>query len=199
LIVAGNESGGFTFSSYRIDHASQTLSSSGTQFWTLCGDHADVGTDTNGSTYLAVFNCWDEPAIYRVDVTTPQTAGDVGKQRSDNVRLVGTDWQDAGHFSCVSKGPNRDWCYASIESGDDQFGDQGGWRPYKQEIVAMQMVPPFAVRRLAHHRSRSPFSNYTRSPRVNVSWDGSKVAFSSDYGYDGGGVGYSDIYFVDMR
>jgi hypothetical protein len=99
----------------------------------------------------------------------------------------------------VTTGSRSDWCFAELSSGDDTFASMGTWRPYKQEVVALQMVPPYTVKRLAHHRSRSPFSNYVRQPRINVSWDGRKAAFASDYGYDSGSAAYSDVYYVDMR
>jgi hypothetical protein len=199
LIIGGHNGQEFQHWSFPIDHASKTLSSTGQMFWSLCGPHSDIISTSDGKTYLAGFNCWDQPEIYRVDVSLSQSTSDIAKQKTDNVRLFGNDWKDSGHFSCVSKGALQDWCYAEISSGDDTFSGSGAWRPYEQEIVAVQMMPPYAVKRLAHHRSKSPFTNYTRQPRVNASWDGAKVAFASDYGYDGGAVGYSDIYFVDLR
>ena len=48
------------------------------------------------------------------------------------------------------------------------------------------------VRRIAHHRSRSPQANYYYTPRVSASWDGSVVTWASNMGYSG--TGYADIY-----
>jgi hypothetical protein len=73
--------------------------------------------------------------------------------------------------------------------------------PYKQEMITVQLVSPFAVHRLAHHRSR-PLSNsyYCRQPRVNANWDGTKVAFGSTFGSLGQGTecGDSDVYVIDV-
>ncbi len=62
-----------------------------------------------------------------------------------------------------------------------------------------QVVPPYTVRRLVHHRSRSLGSNYYYMPRVSTSWDGGKAAWASNHGYDTGtGVGYADIYVLEL-
>lgn len=200
IVIGGHNGQEFEHWSFAIDHAARTVAATGVMFWSLCGPHSDIATASDGKSYLVGFNCWDQPEVYRVDITIPQTTGDIAKQKADNVRLFGNDWLDSGHFSCASTGPNRDWCFGEIASGDDTFGDMGAWRPYKQEIVAVHLVAPFEVRRLAHHRSRSPFSNYVRQPRANASWDGTRIAFASDFGLDtGSAVAYSDIYYVDLR
>src|SRR5439155_20687957 len=87
---------------------------------------------------------------------------------------------------------------------DDTFTSMGTWEAYKQEIIAFQMVLPFAVRRLAHHRSRNlnctncSSGGYEFTPRVSADWDGTKVAWASNMGY-GGSVPaeYADIYVID--
>lgn len=195
------------FTSYPIDHKHQTLSTSGTMFWNLCGDHGDLISASDGRTYLVAFECNNQGAVYRVDVTISHTGAGVDQQQAANKMLIDTDiFWDSGHFSCVSSGPNRDWCFVSIESGDDDSLSQGPWWPYKQEIVAVQVVPPFGVRRLAHHRSRSltcPFpqcdhSGYYRTPRLSVSWDGRRVAFASNFGVRADPVEYADIYVLDL-
>jgi hypothetical protein len=197
IIVGGYGGQEFQHWSFVVDHAHQQIAGSGIMFWSLCGPHSDVITASDGKTYLVGFDCTDVESGYRVDVTIPQPTGDVAKQKSDNVQLCANDFMDAGHFACAASG---DWCFAEISSGDDTFADMGAWRPYKQEILALQVVPPYEVRRLAHHRSRSPFSDYTRQPRVNASWDGRKIAYASDYGYQGNGPAvYSDVYYIDLR
>src|SRR2546427_697917 len=180
-----------------IDPAAQTVSSTATVFWTLCGDHGDLMSASDGKTYAIIWDCTDEPSVWRVDVSLP--AGTTAQQKNQNVRLFFTDWNDAGHFSCASKGVNQDWCFVSIESIDDTFGNQGAWRPYKQEIVMAQMVPPYTVRRMVHHRSRSIGNNYYYMPRVNANWDGTKFAWASNYGYNAGSVGYADIYIAELN
>ena len=175
VTMAGNSQ----YLSYAVDHASQTVSSSGTMYWSLCGGHHALASTSDGKTYMFVANCFDEGSVFRVDVSLPQTTGNVAQQKSQNVRLFFTDGtEDAEHFSCAAKGLNQDWCFVSIESQDDLFANQGTWRPYKSEIVMAQMVPPYTVRRLAHYRSRSLGSNYYYQPRLSANWDGTKIAWS---------------------
>ena len=185
--------------SYAIDLAGQTLAVSGTTFWTLCGSapHLDVMSASDGKTYAIVPNCTDAPENYRVDVSLP--AGTMAQQKSQAVHLFDYDWQDAEHFACAGTGANQDWCFVSVDSTDDTFADPGTWRPYKQEIVMVQMVPPFTVRRLAHHRSRSIPASYYYQPRPSASWDGTKVAWASNYGYDTGtSSAYADIWALEL-
>ena len=183
------------FHSFKIDHGARTVSTSPVLFWTLCGDHADLVSASNGKTYLVAFECHSEAAIYAVDVTKPQSASDPAKQRAENTRIIKlASWTDtAGHFSGVSKGAMRDWFFFDIESGDDTFSSPGAWRPYKQEIV-MANVLTGEVRRLAHHRSRSPLANYFYTPRVSASWDGTLVSWVSNFGYSA--EGYADLYSI---
>src|SRR5262249_57939951 len=111
--------------------------------------------------------------------------------------LFGITWNDGVHYSGVSRGPMQDWAFISVESGDDTFGASvANWRPYEQEIVMANTING-EVRHLAHHRSRSPFADYYYTPRVSTAWDGSKVAWASNFGY-GGSTGYGDIYITDI-
>src|SRR3989454_730913 len=190
---------GFQFTSYRVDRTALTVSTTGTLFWTLCSDHHGLASPSDGKTYAIIFDCWDEPSVWRVDVTLAQSSSNVPQQKNQNVRLFFTDWNDAGHFGCAAKGVNQDWCFVSVESIDDTFANQGAWRPYKQEIVMAQMVPPYTVRRMVHHRSRSIGNNYYYMPRVNANWDGTKFAWASNYGYNAGSVGYADIYIAELN
>jgi hypothetical protein len=195
LIVPGD----FEFHSYAIDHETRTVDTNGTLFWTLCGDHADIVSASDGKTYLVAFECWSEAAVYRVDVTIPQTGDDDAgrdKQRSDNVRLIDLEWSEGGHISCAAAGRYRDWCFYSATTGDDTFENPGPWRPYKQEVLVMQTVEPFEVRRLAHHRSRSVYDSYWRQPRVSASWCGNVVGWVSNFGDNG--AEYADAYVIHM-
>jgi hypothetical protein len=183
------------FRSFEIDHTAKRVKSSGVLFWTLCGDHADLVSGSDGTTYLVAFECYNEAAIYAVDVTIPQTTKDPAKQRADNKRIIKlASWTDtAGHFSGVSRGALRDWFYFTIESGDDTFTATvtNAWRPYMQELI-MANVMTGEVRRLAHHRSRSVTTNYFYTPRPSASWDGSLVTWVSNFGHSA--EGYADLY-----
>jgi hypothetical protein len=185
------------FRSFKIDHAAKSVNTSGVLFWTLCGDHADVVSSSNGKTYLVAFECHSEAAIYAVDVTIPQSGANVAKQRADNKRIIKlASWTDtAGHFSGVSKGALKDWFFFTIESGDDTFTAPvtSSWRPYMQELIMANVITG-EVRRLAHHRSRSVTTNYFYTPRPSASWDGSLVTWVSNFGHYSNG--YADLYAI---
>jgi hypothetical protein len=59
-----------------------------------------------------------------------------------------------------------------------------------------QMVAPFEVRRLLHHRSRVNGNTYVAStPRVNPNWQGTALMFTSAMSTSvTSGLGYSDLY-----
>jgi hypothetical protein len=190
--VVTTNSGPAMHRSWAINHTTKTLSTTGNVFWTLCGDHADLVSASNGKTYFVTFECDSVAGIYAVDISIPQSPTNKPKQLADNRMLFKTSWSDSGHFSGVSKGLLRDWAFISVESGDDTFGSTlGSWRPFMQEIVMANVVTG-ELRRIAHHRSRSPQANYYYTPRVSASWDGSVVTWASNMGYSGSG--YADIY-----
>ena len=194
IVTASNDQ---THKSYLIDHTAQTVSTTPTMFWNLCGDHGDVVSATDGRTYFVTFECYGEAAVYAVDVSLAQDPMDQAAQRMSNRRLFDTDWADSGHFSGVSSGPLRDWAFVSVESGDDVLTtDPATFRPFEQEIVMANVVTG-AIRRIAHHRSRDLTSNYYATPRLSASWDGRHVAWSSNFGVTAID-GYSDVYAVDV-
>lgn len=187
--------------SYRVDHAQRRLLTTAVMFWDACFDHADVMSASDGQTYLLTANCRYGRGYYRVRVTN-NAAGRGAAQLTlpGNVQLLpigAANTAGTGHFACAATGAMQDWCYASIEDPADQLGNPGPWYPYKQELVLVHMMPPFEVRRLAHHRAR-PIRGFCRTPRVNTSWDGTAVMFASPFAAaDGGGCGYSDLYRWD--
>jgi hypothetical protein len=181
--------------SYAINHATRSVNTTGVMFWSLCGGHGDLVSATDGKTYFVTFECYEEPGIWAVDVSLSQTAANVEKQRADNRKLLTTEWADDGHMAAGARGMFQDWAFISVESNDDPFtGGVSGWRPYKQEIV-MANVLTGELRRLAHHRSRGlSGGSYYYQPRVSVSWDGTRVAWASNFGY--AGTNYGDIYSI---
>ncbi len=184
--------------SYAINHTTRTVNTTGVMFWSLCGGHGDLLSATDGKTYFVTFECYEEAAIYAVDVSLPQTETDAGRaqQRATNRKLMDTEWADDGHIAAAARGMFQDWAFISVESNDDPFtGGVSGWRPYKQEIV-MANVLTGELRRLAHHRSRGILGSYFYQPRVSVSWDGTRVGWASNFGY--AGPDYGDIYAIEL-
>ncbi len=178
--------GGFEHASYTIDLQNKTLSPNRVLFWTLCGDHGDTVSASDGKTYQITSDCSSSPTVYLVNVTLPESVG-------NRQKLFDVGWQDAMHFSCAE---TSDWCYVSVESADDTFNKSSPPRLFKSEIVRVLAVPPYTVEHLVHHGSLG--QNYTASPRVNASPSGVRAMFASDFGYDNGQeFGYSDIYEIE--
>lgn len=67
----------------------------------------------------------------------------------------------------------------------------GSWRPFKQEILAVNAVTG-EVRRLAHHRSRGIRRAYESEPRVCADWTGSLIGWASNF--NAGDGSYADLY-----
>jgi hypothetical protein len=192
--------------SYTVNLTTQTLSTSGTMFWDACySDHGDVLTTTTGTTYAVTANCRYGRGYYRVALTNNAT-GQGANQLTlpGNVHLLPIEASNTagnGHFACAARGRYQDWCYGAIEDPGDLLGNPGTWYHYKQELVLMHMLPPYEVRRLAHHRARPWRSNgYGRTARVATNWDGTSLMFLSPMSApdDGTSYGYADIWRYDV-
>lgn len=183
--------------SYPIDLVGQVLSTTQTEYWNIGGAHSDILSASNGKTYAVCFDSNDQPERVRArDVSI--TAVSVAEQRANSILLLdGLDVNnDGGHFSCVSKGSLQDWAFISFYANDDLFDNQGTWRPFKAEILMMNVLTG-QIKRLCHHRSRSVNAVYQYNPRMCASWDGTKIAWASNYDYNNG-TGYADIYLMEI-
>lgn len=183
--------------SYKIDHVNKSISSTPINFWTLCGDHGVLVSATDGKNYFVGHECYSIGAVYRVDISLNQAGRTPAQQQADNKLLVPLTWNDSGHFSAISKGPLRDWVFYSNEAynNTDNFNSStSSWYAFKQEIIAMNVLSG-EIRRLAHHRSRGLDSNYSASPRVSCSWDGSVVMWVSNFNKNSP-FGYADLYVI---
>ncbi|NOT22638.1 MAG: hypothetical protein HOP22_07915 [Nitrospiraceae bacterium] len=198
--------------SYKIDHATQAILPTPTQFWGLCGDHGVLISASNGKNYFITHSCNSTGAntadagTYRVDITLDQSKDTTGAQQiaANQLLVPGVFLKTVdGHFSAVSKGPNQDWVFADYETFvDDPFnGTPSGWVPYEQEIVAINVIT-LEVRRYAHHRSQGLVANvsdnYYAQPRISCSWDGSVVLWTSNFNI-ASPVGYSDLYAMPFQ
>lgn len=187
--------------SFAIDHVTKTVNLSPVMFWSLGGGHADCISCTDGKSYVVGFDSNSSGDLYRIDVTLPQshaTAATKQQQRDQNRMLIACDIaHDSGHVSAVATGDLQDWCFASVESGDDTFGKSVDiWRVHMQEIIMVNVLTG-EKRRLAHHRSRSTSAHYNWQPRVHTPWNGNVVLWLSNFGHDAG-VGYSDLYGIQI-
>jgi len=189
--------------SYQIDHDAKLISPTPVQFWGLCGDHGALVSATDGKNYFVSFDCFNDTGIYgvyRIDITVSRLGQTEAQQLQNTPLLIdlSRSLSDA-HFTAISKGLLRDWVFVSTESlTDDPFGgDVSGWTPFKQEIVAVNVVSG-EIRRLAHHRSRQLDSSYLATPRISSSWDGSAILWTSNFGV-GSPIGYADLYGMSFQ
>jgi len=193
--------------SYPINHGSNCIGSTPTQFWGLCGDHGALISASDNKNYFITHNCQHDANTYRVDITLDQSGKTEAEQIAANRLLLLGEFNQTGdgHLSAVSKGPNQDWVFADIETLDDPFGIPGtpftpvAWAPYEQEIVAIN-VTTLEVWRYAHHRSRgldTSGAHYYSQPRISCSWDGSVVLWTSNFNI-AAPVGYADLYAMSF-
>ncbi len=172
--------------SWPLDHANRKIGAA-THFWNLCGDHGEFISPSDGKDYMVVTACTDYPGLYRVDITFDAEGKSEQVQMSHNKLLLNTGWGMGKHMATVAKGPLKDWAFISTEDSKDGFNsgsDDGSghitpWSPYRQEIIAINVLTG-EIRRLADHRSRDT-GTYERSPRVSVSWGGEFVGWQSDF------------------
>lgn len=192
--------------SWKINHASRTVASAPTAFWSLCGDHGSFLSASDGRNYMIVNDCYSQPGLWRVDITNSADGLDEQQQLAlpNNARLLAfPTWRDFGHVSTVARGAMRDWAFLASEDGSDTFdsgtADSAGnitpWHAYRQEIIALNVLTG-EIRRLAHHRSRSVTSDYYSTPRLSASWGGRFVAFASNFNQRGSGIPVVDIYAI---
>jgi hypothetical protein len=174
-----------TGQSWSIDLATRTVSAVSPNFWSYCGDHGTFISPSDGKDYMIVFDCYNHHDVMRIDVTRNVSGQNEDGQRSgQKVLLANVDWSFDAHFSAVARGAYRDWVFLSTEDGSDGINASvGTWKPYRQEIIAMNVITG-EVRRLAHHRSRGR-SDYYAQPRVCVSWSGEYVGWASNFNQSG--------------
>jgi hypothetical protein len=170
--------------SWAIDHARREVARNPTIFWSLCGDHGSFISASDGRTYFVTYNCYGHAGVWRADVTNHADGLDEAAQMAlpnNKLLLTFSTWDDFGHVSCAARGANRDWCFIATEDFGDRINEPvEPWHPYRQEIVALNVVTG-EIRRLAHHRSRSLGEDYYAQPRVSCSWGGKYVGFSSNF------------------
>ncbi len=186
---------------YAIDHATQTLTSIGTEFFSRGSAHGDLICPTDGHRYLLYVNNDNNPAfLSRVNIET-------GVEMACFTYPVDAYWTAQAEFiSAVSKGPLQDWalCSSGIEAGPTAVHDDftapdpvATWGKMQNEIYMVNVLTG-ELGRLAHTRTRQVMTNYNYFPRVCVSWDGTRAAWASNMGYRSSPDGYADIWALDV-
>lgn len=158
---------------------------------THAGGHMDMTRDTNGDEVLVWTNSNDPDPIADCDNAIVKVRLADGHQTC----LLKLDWSQAVHISCPD---GNGWCFVETYGGDPSPNTQA-WKPYTAEILQVSLDGS-DVRRLLHHRSR-PSNNYGYMPKVTCSRDGSKLAFTSNYGMPvnhGWPADYTDAYMLTV-
>lgn len=191
---------GITKARYALNHTAKTLASTGTTFYSAGGDHGDVLCASDGNRYFIRLDNDNNPALLkRINIET----GVVTTAYSFPLDAYRNSPE---HLSCISRGALQDWvlCSAELIGGatlaDDEFdapNPVATWTPFQQEIYMINVLTG-EMRRLAHHRSREINLAYGYQPRVCASWDGQKVAWASNMGYQSSPDGYQDVWAVTM-
>lgn len=194
--------------SWKLDSVNNSIAASPTSFWSLCGDHGDFLSATDGHDYMITYDCHTQPGLWRVDITNDAVGLNESQQQAlpNNNKLVdfSPNWNNFGHISATAR---ADWAYFDSEDSSDTFNsgtnDGNGfitpWHAFRQEVAAVDVVPTTPViRRLAHHRSRwqTP-RDYYSEPRVSASWGGNYLGFASNFNQlNGSGAPITDIYDI---
>lgn len=178
---------------HAINTISQTLTVSGTVFHTGTGSHGAIPLCSDGILYFVRVNNDSNPAILERIAVATGTVTTFYTFPSDAYATA-----QPNHLSRVARGALRDWvfCSSDMESvpADSFAGTDpvATWGKMQSEIFMINILTG-DLRRLAHTRSRQA-EVYYYQPRVCASWDGSKVAWASNMGYESSPAGYADIW-----
>ena len=189
--------------SWKLNHAGRSIAAAPNVFWSLCGDHGSFVSASDGHNYMVAYDCYSQAGLWRVDITNNAAGLTEAQQQAlpnNRLLLAFPTWNDFGHISTTATG---DWAFTATEDGTDTFNsgsaDSNGnitpWHAYRQEIIAINVVSG-EVQRLAHHRSRSVYSDYYSTPRLSASWTGNVVGFASNFDQPGSSSPVVDIYAI---
>lgn len=195
------------FYSQALDHGANSVASS-VMFMrgiAASSDHAVYVSASDGFNYafgtLANLSSPDGMRYYyyRIDVnragmTTGQILTSVLATGGWLIEATNSNELEA-HFTHGPNGDGQNWVFIDTEDSGDTFNSStSGWRRYKQEILAINIMTG-QTRRLAHHRSRSP-GNYYYQPRISSAWDASLIIWTSNMN-DNSPADYNDTYGIE--
>lgn len=138
------------------------------------------GHSDNGNKIIVGADNWRNQVTYRT-LATPHSLY--------TVIDYSNDWTQDYHISMLAN--NEKWVLISSYSG--VVGTADG--PFHDEIYQVATDGSGAVRRMAHHFSIYA-GDYYASPRADISRDGRFVAFTSNWGVEGG---RKDVFILKAR
>jgi len=152
--------------------------------------HKHLTVDTNGQEVLIWTNSNDpQPiancnnGIVKIDlVNAAQTC------------LAQLDWSLAVHITAPD---GNGYVFVDTEAPVNPESGSSGWKVYTNEIIQIKLDGT-SITRLAHHRSRGD-GNYNWEPKIDVSRDGSRILYASNYDMqviDGDSAQYADTYLL---
>lgn len=153
--------------------------------------HMHLTRDTNGDDVLIWNNSNDaQPIACQNGIVKVRLAN------AQQTCLLQLDWNLAVHITAPD---GNGWAFVETYAPSNPFPQSSAWAPYTNEILHVKLDGS-ETRRLVHHRSR-PFDSYVYQPKVTVSRDGTKVAFTSNQGLQailGYPTLYSDVYLFSV-
>lgn len=174
---------------------------------TPANGHKDVTRDTNGDEVLVWFNANDPANDPNAAPNCPNGVVKIRLADAAQTCLLTFDWSLAGHVSATD---NSGWVFVETYTPSNPI-PPSSWFTYTDELLQVKLDGT-QVRRLAHHRSRpypgcptcSPpvsANTYTYEPKLSVSRDGRKLAYSSNFGLQWQSnfpSQYSDAYLINV-
>jgi len=154
--------------------------------------HMDLTRDTNGLEVLIWSNSNDPAPLDGC----PNGIVKVRLANAQQTCLRTLDWNLAVHISAPD---GSGWVFVETYAPGNPAPGSPAWTPYTNEVLQVKLDGA-ETRRLFHHRSR-PVNSYGYQPRVTVSRDGTRLAFTSNYnlaailGYSND---YTDAFFVEV-
>jgi hypothetical protein len=165
-------------------------------------EHADVGTDFDGTEILVTANANESDANCQNALVKFRLSDGARTCLLPNPGSPIFAWEHiAVHIAVPMIG--NGWVYVETYDDADWVPGTADWKVYFGEVLAIKLDGSGTIRRLAHHYSRfSPADGYNYQPRVSVNADGTKVLFNSNFGLQSklnppADSSYTDTYLIE--
>jgi hypothetical protein len=154
--------------------------------------HKHLTVDTKGQEVLIWTNSNDPQPIANCNNGIVK----INLSNASQTCLAQLDWSLAVHISAAD---GNGYVFVDTEAPANPESGSSGWKPYTNEIIQIKLDGSSIIR-LAHHRSRAN-GNYNWEPKLDVSRDGTRLLFASNYDLeviDGDAASYADTYLLTV-